>query len=43
VDEEAGILHIPIERAMELTLERGLPVAQGAAETPESPVKEVSP
>jgi hypothetical protein len=25
VDEEAGIVHIPIERAMELTLERGLP------------------
>jgi hypothetical protein len=25
VDEQAGILHIPIGRAMELTVERGLP------------------
>lgn len=25
VDKEAGVIHIPIERAMELTLERGLP------------------
>ncbi|NWG14940.1 MAG: hypothetical protein HXY20_15575 [Acidobacteria bacterium] len=25
VDKEAGVIHIPIERAIELTLERGLP------------------
>jgi hypothetical protein len=25
VDEEAGVVRIPIDRAMELTLERGLP------------------
>jgi hypothetical protein len=33
VDEKAGVVHIPIERAMELTVERGLPVcAQGCAD-----------
>jgi hypothetical protein len=26
VDEKAGVAHIPIERAMELTIQRGLPV-----------------
>jgi hypothetical protein len=26
VDEKSGVAHIPIERAMELTVERGLPV-----------------
>ncbi len=32
VDEKAGIVHIPIERAMELIAQRGLPVRpQGAA------------
>jgi hypothetical protein len=32
VDEKAGTLHIPIERAMDLLVQRGLPVrAQGAA------------
>jgi hypothetical protein len=32
VDEKAGVAHIPIERAMELTVQRGLPVyAQGSA------------
>lgn len=25
VDRQAGVIHMPIERAMELTLERGLP------------------
>ncbi len=34
VDEKSGVAHIPIERAMQLTVERGLPVLpQGAAET----------
>jgi hypothetical protein len=32
VDEKAGVAHIPIEHAMELTVQRGLPVyAQGSA------------
>ena len=35
VDEKAGVAHIPIERAMELTAERGLPVCpQGCANAP---------
>ena len=33
VDEKAGLAHIPIERAMELTVQRGLPVyPQGSAD-----------
>jgi hypothetical protein len=33
VDEKAGVAHIPIERAMELIRQRGLPVyAQGSAD-----------
>ena len=33
VDEKAGVTHIPIERAMELTVQRGLPVCpQGCAD-----------
>jgi hypothetical protein len=32
VNEAGGVVHIPIERAMELTLQRGLPTrAEGAA------------
>lgn len=41
VDEKAGVAHIPIERAMELTVQRGLPVyspgsadAKAAGKTP---------
>ncbi|WP_263350804.1 hypothetical protein [Acidicapsa acidisoli] len=34
VDESKGILRIPIDRAMELVAERGLPVAPVASETP---------
>ena len=30
VNKEAGVVHIPIERAMELTIERGLPVRSGS-------------
>lgn len=34
VDEKAGVAHIPIERAMELTAQRGLPVKpEGGAAT----------
>ncbi len=29
VDQKAGIVHIPIDRAMDLLLERGLPVRKG--------------
>jgi hypothetical protein len=33
VDEKAGVAHIPIERAMELTVQRGVPVCpQGCAD-----------
>jgi len=33
VDEKAGVAHIPIERAMELTVQRGLPVyTRGSAD-----------
>jgi hypothetical protein len=33
VDEKAGLAHIPIERAMELTVQRGFPVyPQGGAD-----------
>ena len=31
VDKATGVVHIPIERAMELTLQRGLPVREGPA------------
>jgi hypothetical protein len=43
VDEKAGVAHIPIERAMELMAQRGLPVKpetatnQTGAKTPASP------
>jgi hypothetical protein len=33
VDKEAGIARIPIERAMELTAERGLPARAGGVDT----------
>ncbi len=32
VDEKAGVVHIPIDRAMDLLAQRGLPVRSGAAE-----------
>lgn len=34
VDQKAGIVRIPIDRAMDLLAERGLPVRKRAAETP---------
>jgi hypothetical protein len=33
VDEKAGVAHIPIERAMDVLIERGVPVYQKGAET----------
>jgi hypothetical protein len=32
VDPNAGVVHIPIEQAMRMTIEQGLPVRAGAAE-----------
>jgi hypothetical protein len=37
VDQNAGVAHIPIQRAMELTLERGLPVRTPGAVPPSAP------
>jgi hypothetical protein len=38
VDEKDGVAHIPIERAMELTVQRGLPVyPQGSADANKGP------
>jgi len=36
VDEQGGVVRIPIERAKELLLERGLPVAEGSAPSPDT-------
>jgi hypothetical protein len=38
VDDKAGVVHIPIERAMRLIVERGLPVSPKAGTVPSSPV-----
>lgn len=35
ISEAEGAVHIPIERAMELMLEQGFPVAEGAEEAPD--------
>jgi len=37
-DEKAGVVHIPIERAMRLIVERGLPVSPKSGTVPSSPV-----
>jgi hypothetical protein len=47
VDEKAGVAHIPIERAMELIKQRGLPVypqggADASATASKSPVKKAA-
>lgn len=49
VDEKAGVAYIPIERAMELTVQRGLPVRPqsgttetNAAETAKAPAKKTA-
>jgi len=42
VDEKAGVAHIPIERAMELMVQRGLPVySQGSSEANKKIVRKV--
>lgn len=38
LDEKAGVVHIPIERAMRLIVERGLPVSPKSGTVPSSPV-----
>jgi hypothetical protein len=38
VDEKAGVVHIPIERAMELLARRGLPTTPKAGTAPQSAV-----
>ena len=43
VDEKAGTVHIPIERAMELLVQRGLPVrSQSAASESPAPITNTS-
>jgi hypothetical protein len=37
VDQNAGVVHIPIERAMDLLLERGLPTRQPAVQGARQP------
>jgi hypothetical protein len=32
IDRKAGIVHIPVDRAIDLTLARGLPVSQGTTQ-----------
>lgn len=36
IDQEAGVVRIPIDRAIDLSLERGLPARESAAETQSS-------
>jgi len=38
VDQKAGTIHIPIDRAMELIAQRGLPTRQQSGTVPPSPV-----
>jgi hypothetical protein len=41
VDQKTGVVRIPIDRAMELLLERGLPVRGGQPPTASGPVRKV--
>jgi hypothetical protein len=42
VDQKAGVVHIPIERAMQLIAQRGLPVRPQGAESPASPAQKAA-
>ncbi len=42
VDQKAGIVHIPIDRAMELLAQKGLPTTPKAGATPQSEVNVVT-
>lgn len=37
IDQNAGVVHIPVERAIDLVAERGLPVRPAQPQTPEAP------
>jgi len=43
VDPKTGVVHIPIERAMQLLAERGLPVAPQNSETKNAPGQSTEP
>ncbi len=42
IDKATGVVHIPIERAMELTLQRGLPARQSGSAAPTMVVQDSS-
>lgn len=42
IDKATGVVHIPIERAMELTVQRGLPARQGGSTAPSMIVEDSS-
>lgn len=42
IDKAAGVVHIPIDRAMQLTIERGLPARQGGSAAPAMVVQDSS-
>ena len=42
IDKANGVVHIPIERAMELTLQRGLPAREGGTDVPSMVVQDSS-
>jgi hypothetical protein len=42
LDKANGVVHIPIERAMELTLQRGLPAREGGSNAPSMVVQDSS-
>ena len=42
VDKANGVVHIPIERAMSLTLQRGLPAREGGSAAPDQIVQDSS-
>ncbi len=42
MDKANGVVHIPIDRAMELTLQRGLPAREGGSSAPSMVVQDAS-
>lgn len=42
IDKTNGVVHLPIDRAMELTLQRGLPTRQGGSSAPTMVVQDSS-
>ena len=43
VNREGGVVHVPIERAIELVAERGLPVSPAAVAAPETAAEPAAP